>query len=181
MKQNIETISNFIFISDKLSTSDVIIVPGTFRDDIVKKALEIYKKGLALYIVTTGGAPNEQGITESEYQKQYLVENGVPEDKVLNESKSTNTKENTIYAKEELDKQKVKYNRIILVSKTYHARRILMTFIPSFPDSDIKIASVIDDRNITKNNWFKNEEKKDKVMEEVEKIGKYFLKGDLTL
>ena len=56
-----------------------------------------------------------------------------------------------------------------------------MTFIPSFPDSEILIAPVVDDRNITKENWYKDKEKTDKVMEEVEKIGKYFLKGDLNI
>jgi uncharacterized SAM-binding protein YcdF (DUF218 family) len=181
MKHNIEAITNFVFISDELSKSDIIIVPGTNRIHVVKKALELYRKGFAPYIITTGGVHNAEGLTESEFQKQYLVGNGVPEDKIFNETKSTNTKENAIYAKEKLDKEKIKYNRIILVSKTYHARRILMTFLASFSNSDIRIASVIDDREITKYNWFKNKEKKDKVMEEVEKIGKYFLKGDLSL
>ncbi len=48
-----------------------------------------------------------------------------------------------------------------------------MTFISSFPDSEILITPVVDDRNITKENWYKDRET-DKVMEEVEKIGKYF-------
>ena len=56
-----------------------------------------------------------------------------------------------------------------------------MTFISSFKDSDIKIANVVDDRNITKDNWYKDKTKTEKILEEVEKIGKYFLKGDLSL
>ena len=181
MERNIKAITDFIFISDKLSKSDVIVVPGTFRADIIKKALDIYKKGFSPYIITTGGVENEEGLIESKFQKQYLIDNGVPADVVFNETKSTNTKENAIYAKEELDKKGIKYDKIILVSKTYHARRLLMTFLPSFPMSDIKIVPVIDDRNITKDNWYKEREKIDKVMEEIEKIGEYFLKGDLSL
>ena len=38
MEQNIKVITDFIFLSDKLSKSDLIIVPGTTRIDIVKKA-----------------------------------------------------------------------------------------------------------------------------------------------
>jgi uncharacterized SAM-binding protein YcdF (DUF218 family) len=178
---NLESITNFIFISDKLSKSDLIIVPGTSRQSIIKKALEVYNKGLARYIITTGGILNDKGISESEQQKQYLIDNGVPNNIILNESKSTNTKENAIYAKKELDINRIKYNKIILISKTYHARRILMTFTSAFPNSDIKIASVVDDRNITKDNWYKDKGKRDKVMEEVEKIGKYYLKGDLSI
>ena len=56
-----------------------------------------------------------------------------------------------------------------------------MTFLASFHNSSIKIASVIDDRNITRDNWYKDKEKTDRVMGEVEKIGKYYLKGDLDL
>ena len=141
MQQNIESITNFIFISDLLSKSDLIVVPGTSQQDIVKKALEVYNKGLAPYIITTGGILDNKDISESEQQKQYLIDNGVPNNIILNESKSTNTKENAIYAKEELDKNRIKYNKIILISKTYHARRILMTFTSTFPNSDIKIAA----------------------------------------
>lgn len=181
MERNIKAISNFIFISDKLSKSDIIIVPGTFRIGIVDKALEVYNKGLADYIVTTGGVRNEEGVSESEFQRQYLIDHGVPEGKILHESKSTNTKENAIYAREVIDSNNLKFAKIILISKTYHSRRILMTFIPSFEDSDIKIADVVDERNITKDNWSEDEDKTNKVLEEIEKIGRYFLKGDLSI
>lgn len=179
MEQNIKAITDLIFLSDKISKSDIIIVPGTFRIDLVKKALELYNQRYAPYIFTTGGVKNEEGFTESEFQKQYLLENGVPSNCIFNESKSTNTKENAIYAKEELEKHKLSYRKIILVSKTYHARRLQMTFLPNFQDSEILVAPVVDDRNITKDNWYNDKEKTDKVMEEVEKIGEYFLKGDL--
>lgn len=179
MEQNIKVITDFIFLSDKLSKSDLIIVPGTCRIDIVKKALQIYNQGYAPFIFTTGGVKDDKGLAESEFQKQYLLDNGVPLDCIFNEIKSTNTKENAIYAKEELEKNYLPHQKIILISKTYHARRLLMTFIPSFPDSEILIAPVVDDRNITKDNWYNDKEKTDKVMEEVEKIGEYFLKGDL--
>jgi uncharacterized SAM-binding protein YcdF (DUF218 family) len=181
MERNIEAITDLIFVSDKLSKSDVIISPGTFRIDIIKKVLEIYNAGYAKYIITTGGVKNDQGITESEFQKQYLIDNGVSPEVVFNETKSTNTKENAVYAREELDKNEIDCKKVILVSKTYHARRILMTFVPSFLNTEILISPVIDDRNITKSNWYKDKEKTEKILEEVEKIGKYFLKGDLSL
>ena len=114
---NIEAITNFIFISDELFQSDIIIVPGTFRIEIVDKALKLFNKGLVDYIVTTGGVKNEVGLSESEFQRQYLIEKGIPREKILNESKSTNTKENAIYAKEILDLNGIKYEKIILISR----------------------------------------------------------------
>ena len=102
---------------------------------------------------------NDKGEIESEVQKQFLIDNGVPESIIFNETKSTNTKENAVYTKEELDKHGIKYDKIILVSKAYHSRRILMTFLPSFPNSEFRIAPAIDDRNVTKENWYKDKEK----------------------
>lgn len=181
MENNIKSITNFIFVENKIENSDIIIVPGTFRIEIISKALQVYKQGYAKYILTTGGALNENGVSESQFQKEYLIGSGVRKENVFNESKSTNTKENAVYAKKLLDMEKIDYGKIILISKTYHSRRILMTFKETFPKSDILIVPVVDDRNITKDNWFKDKEKSAKVMEEVQKIGEYYLKGDLSL
>lgn len=181
MKDNIKAITDFIFIEDKIEKSDLILVPGTFRIEIVNKALELYNQGYSKYILTTGGIQNETGVSESQFQKQYLIDNGVPIENIFNESKSTNTKENAIYAKEVLDIEKIQYEKIILISKTYHSRRILKTFKNTFTDSNINIATVVDDRNITKDNWFTDNQKTAKVMEEIQKIGEYYLKGDLSL
>lgn len=181
MNNSIKSITNFIFVEDDLEKSDLIIAPGTFRIEIINKALEVYKQGYAKYILTTGGVLNENGVSESQFQKEYLIEGGVRKENVFNESKSTNTKENAVYAKKLLDMEKMEYGKIILISKTYHSRRILMTFKETFPKSDILIVPVVDDRDITKDNWYKERGKSAKVMEEVEKIGKYFLKGDLRL
>ena len=131
MVRNIEAVTNFIFISDELFNADLMIVPGTFRDEIVKKAMEVYQKGLVKNIITTGGVMNEKGEIESEVQKQFLIDNGVPESIIFNETKSTNTKENAVYAKEELDKHGIKYDKIILVSKAYHSRSCLLYTSPS--------------------------------------------------
>jgi len=181
MERNIKDITNFIFISDTLSKSDVIISSGTFRRGVIEKVLEVYNDGFAPYIITTGGVKNDKGVTESESQRKFLIDNGVPESRIFSENRFTNTRENAVFAKEVLDRNDIKYKDIILVSKTYHARRILMTFLANFGDSNIRISSVVDDREITKDNWYLDSEKVRRVLGEVEKIGKYFLKGDLSL
>ena len=84
MVRNIEAVTNFIFISDELFNADLMIVPGTCRDGIVKKALEVYQKGLVKNIVTTGVVTNEKGEIESEVQKQFLIDNGVPKSIIFN-------------------------------------------------------------------------------------------------
>ena len=77
-----------------------MIVPGTFRDEIVKSNGSI-SKGLVKNIITTGGVTNERGdrIRGSE---TVLIDNGVPESIIFNETKSTNTKENGYIQKRSL-------------------------------------------------------------------------------
>lgn len=63
----------------------------------------------------------------------------------------------------------------ILVCKAYHSRRALLTYQSMFPkNTDFFVASVPDKRDITKDNWYLDEEKIKIVMGEVVKIGKYF-------
>jgi len=181
MNKNRKAITKLIFLSDKPFKADLIISPGTFRKGVVEKTLEIYKQGYANKIITTGGVTRDRGITEGQYQKEFLIQNGVPSEDILLENKSLDTSENALFAKEILDKEGFKYEKILLISKTYHARRIFMTFKKVFPKSQIRVISTVDDKDITKDNWYKDDEKKEMVMGEVMKIGKYFLKDDLEL
>jgi len=182
MEQNIKDITNFIFLEIKPVKKGIVIIPGTYRPQIVKKAYEVYLSKKATFIITTGGISRpEYDVYESEYQRDYLVKKGVPKEIIYIETKSTNTKENAVEAMKIAKKHKLDTSHIILVSKTYHARRIYMTYRNVFVGSDISLVTAVDERKITKNNWYKNRMKKEKVMEEVEKIGKYFLKGDLSI
>jgi glutathione S-transferase len=63
----------------------------------------------------------------------------------------------------------------LLVCKAFHARRALLTYQTWFMnDIEYVICPIVDDRGISKNNWYLDQTKIDKVMSEVEKIGKYF-------
>jgi len=177
-----KAITEFIFIGDKPTRKGLLIVPGTHRISVINKALKIYKLGFAQKIITTGGALNTSyQICESEFQKRHLIKKGVPENIIYSEKKSTNTKENAEFAFKIAKKFNLNTKRIILISKTYHARRMLMTYKKIFPYSKIEIVPTIDERNITSENWYKSKKKRDKVFEEIEKIGKYFQKGDLAI
>ena len=182
MEQSIKIITKFIFVGHKPTKKGLLIVPGTHRVNIISKAFEIYKLGLAENIITTGGVfKNNQPLCESEFQKKYLIEKCVSKDIIYSENKSTNTKENAEFALKIAKKLNLNTKRIILVSKTYHARRMLMTYKKVFPNSKIEIVPITDDRNITPENWYKSKKKRDKIFEEIEKIGKYFRKGDLAI
>ena len=58
------------------------------------------KTGRAPVLITSGGKGNDEVISESASMKQYLLEQGVPEEQILEEDRSTNTFENMKYSKE---------------------------------------------------------------------------------
>jgi len=177
----IRAITNFIFVKDKPKRADLIIVPGSSQKQLPKKAVSLYKKGLATKILFTGGFNPKIGKNESDFGKEIALKAGVPQGGILMENKSSNTKENAEEAVKIVKKYKISCKRIILVSKPYHSRRLKMTFAKFFPRSEIIIIPVQDERIITASNWWKDKEKTNRVMEEVKKIGEYYLKGDLSL
>jgi len=66
-------------------------------------------------------------------------------------------------------------NKVILVCKAYHSRRALLTYQYCFPDkAKFLVAGIEDKRGLNKENWTTKNEYLEKVMGEVEKIGKYF-------
>lgn len=100
---------------------------------------------------------------------------GVPEDVILKENKARHTFENAQLSWEVLKKNNIDVKKVILVCKSYHSRRALLTYQQAFPLSvEFYPSTVTDSRGVTKDNWFLNPESTSLIMGEVVKIGKYF-------
>lgn len=99
-------------------------------EDRLKAALECVKDNSDYkYIVVSGGKGKDEHISESEAMKNYLVEHGVSEDKILMEDKSTNTSENIKFSKEiieENSKKSITKSKIKIVTTDFHALRSSM-------------------------------------------------------
>lgn len=101
--------------------------------------------------------------------------NGIPESAILKEDKATNTLKNAELSYEVIKEQSLKIEKAIIVCKNYYAQKAFLTYSFVFPKI-IKfiIYPIIDQKEITKENWYQDELKSKMVMGEVEKIGKYF-------
>jgi uncharacterized SAM-binding protein YcdF (DUF218 family) len=115
---------------DEARTADVIIVMGAAeyagRPSPVLKArldhaLELYQKGLAPRIMTTGGAGGDLYYTEGEVSRNYLVKHGVPSESILVESEADSTMESTAIAGEIM--RRMNLDSAIVVSDGYHIFR----------------------------------------------------------
>ena len=73
----------------------------------IDRALAFYERqkaetGKELIFVTSGGRGPDEVISESESMKRYLMEQGIPEERIIQEDRSTDTMENMKFSKEKI-------------------------------------------------------------------------------
>jgi len=83
-------------------------------------ALEYLKENPETIAITTGGIGSTASISEAQAVKNYLVKNGIDEDRIWLEEKSTSTYENLQYAKELYGVEEA-----VIVSNDYHLFRAI--------------------------------------------------------
>ncbi|SCY04257.1 YdcF family protein [Alkaliphilus peptidifermentans] len=98
--------------------------PGPMLLYRLEKALELYEKGYAEAFVVSGAQGEDEWITEAEAMKRYLVDAGVPEDRIFKEENSYNTYENLTFSKAIMEEQG--HSKGIIVSNGFHIRRSLL-------------------------------------------------------
>lgn len=175
MSYPIDFITEFIFIESNISPADVILIPGASQQQLMEKAASLYHQGVAPYILPSGGVTPKVESTEWEFLRKIGISKGVPENAILKEDLAKNTFENAQFSFQALQSKGITSRKVILVCKSYHSRRALMTYQTVFPkETEFLVAPIIDKTGIGKVNWFLSEDGIYRVMTEVEKIGKYF-------
>ena len=113
-------------------TEDVIIVLGasvhgeTVSRPLARRldrALAVWQENPSAYIVTTGGLGSRAIITEAEAMARYLIQRGVPEDRILIEAYSTSTYENLNFANEIIEAHLGEDFIAVIVSSDSHLYR----------------------------------------------------------
>jgi uncharacterized SAM-binding protein YcdF (DUF218 family) len=96
--------------------------PSPALQERLDMALHLYRTGRVRLLVLSGGMGND-GITEAEGMKRYLMQHGVKKAHLLLENRSTNTRQNLFYSKELLKKHPI--HSVYLVTHDYHMDRAL--------------------------------------------------------
>lgn len=177
MRTGIESITDFVFMDDEIEKADVILVAGASRPELMYKAIELYEANYSKYILTSGSYNKKllDNQTESDFLAQIALDRGVPEAHILRETMAKHTFDNAKFSLELLLRKDICITKVILVCKAYHARRAFLTYRTIFPKTTkIIIQPIVDERNITKDNWYLDTESIECVMNEVSKIGEYF-------
>ncbi len=179
MRFALESITDFIFMEDEIEKAEVILVPGGSHKELMVKACELYKLGYAKYILPSGSYNKKIPEYDSEFAflKEEAIKQGISEEAILKEDKATNTFENAELSFKLLSEKNIDIKKVIMVCKNFHSRRAYMTYKIHFPKSTKFIVKpIVDGKNITKDNWYLDEVKTNRVMSEVKKIALYFEK-----
>lgn len=90
----------------------------------LETALDFHKQYPDVKIVVSGGQGKGEDVTEAYAMRNFLVSNGVDENLIISEDKSTNTYENFLFTKELLEKQTGKEEfKITVISNNFHMYR----------------------------------------------------------
>jgi ADP-ribose pyrophosphatase YjhB (NUDIX family) len=152
-----DCISDFIFVEHEVGCADIILVPGGSAPELMHRASELYARGLAPYILPSGGPnPRLPGYaSEWAFLKDVGTAASIPEQAILREDRATNTLENARYSWDVVTREGLNVSSAILVGKAHHSRRALLTYQAVFPiECQFMVSPIVDRRGITKENWF---------------------------
>jgi uncharacterized SAM-binding protein YcdF (DUF218 family) len=174
-------VSNFFIIRNPLEKSDAIVVLTGNGLERTRFAIEIYKQGWAPLFVVVGST----GTQPSSKMARLAIENGIPEEKVIIENKSRNTRQNA----ESVIRlaQECGWKKIILITTIHHQLRAYLTMrkakekavsslqIINYPPTNSSWLDKIEDsrnpQKLVRRFWY--------VFSELYRIFKYRLRGDL--
>ena len=92
----------------------------------VDKAVKLFRRSKdQAYLLPSGGRGSDEKLSEAQAMKNYLLEQGIPEEKIILEDRSTTTEENLKYSKAIIDGREGR-KRIALVTSNYHVYRALL-------------------------------------------------------
>lgn len=185
----IQEISDFIFAEDALEKADVIFIPGGSYPELPERAAQLWREGYAPYVVPSGrfsvtcgrfmGVKSKAEMygkdyaTECELYSDVLLRGGVDGDSILREDQAEYTAQNARLSRALLDKRGICPKKAILCCKAYHARRCLMYYQLSFPDTRFMVAPVAVG-GLTRDSWHQTQAGLEKVLGELARLGTQF-------
>ncbi|EJD50647.1 DUF218 domain-containing protein [Auricularia subglabra TFB-10046 SS5] len=127
-----------------LEPADAIFCLCSLDTRVAERAAHLWLDGLAPYLIYSGGVGK---LTADRFVEPEAVifaaiarRMGVPDDKILVETASTNTGENVRFTYALLQERQLSPKSLILVQKPYMERRTYATFVKQWPDPTTKFS-----------------------------------------
>ena len=139
------TLWDYHHVHHQLERADCIIVLGSHDTRVAERGAEVFLGGWAPLLVFSGhlGALTSGmwSRPEAEVFADVAVATGVPRERILIESRSTNTGENVDFSRRLLAEKSLLPKKAIAVQKPYMERRTLATFAQRWPELEVVVTS----------------------------------------
>ena len=126
--ENIKILWDFMHMNQEPERADVIVGFGCYDEDSPRRCAELFCRGFAPWVCFSGGlGRNTSSLwsgSEAERFAAIAIGEGVPEDRIILEKKSTNSAENLLFTPKILAEAGVRAEKIIAVHKPYMERRL---------------------------------------------------------
>ena len=140
-----ETLWDYHLMKHEVATADAILVLCSHDERVAERAAQLFHEGRAPLVIFSGG---QGAITrslwnepEAERFARLAVSLGVPREKILTETQSTNTGENVKFTKRLLAERGLEPQTFIVVQKPYMERRAYATFRQFWPEKELVVTS----------------------------------------
>lgn len=181
-----QAITDFLFVSDVHEPVDFAFVLGSPSLTSIEPAIELFHKGFTQTIFISGlGPQNSQDRTaapEAQILQSHAIACGVPQERMVIETQSTNTLENFQFSAKLIEKHFGWSNirRIAICGKPFHMRRALMTAKAQWPSHVTLLMTPSnhpDDPNA--HTWWQSAIGRAIVLREINAISIYAMKGHI--
>ena len=140
-----ETLWDYHLMKHQIAKADAILVLCSHDERVAERAAQLFQEGWAPLVIFSGG---HGSITrslwdepEAERFARIAVSLGVPRERILIETHSTNTGENIEFTKRLLAERGLELQKFILVQKPYMERRAFATFRKHWPEKELIVTS----------------------------------------
>lgn len=190
--ETVRAITDFLFVRSDYTLAhpaDIAVVMGNNYVNTVDEVYRLWQSGLIRrHVLFTGCSASGEGEPEADRFLARWLELGGPRSAVLMEREATNTRENMLFSLRVIRAAggfDAVGKEILFVGKAFALRRMLMSAAAvGFPQSTPWQVYGIVDRaglDIGPDSWWKTEKARTRVYEEIARIARYSLSGDLSL
>ena len=143
---------NSLYTEDTLSSADVILAFGCADPAVGERAARLYLQGYAPWLLFSGGlGKGTQGRlaeSEAETYAHSARKLGVPKERMLLETRSTNTGENLRFSHALLWEKGIDVHTALVVHQPNMGKRIRATLQKQWPDADVRFLIAPADRSL---------------------------------
>lgn len=152
--ENLHVVWNSLYDEDALEKADIIMAFGCADPAVAQRAAQLYLDGWAPWLLFSGGLGKgtEGRLTTSEAEQYASIAApmGVPVERMILETRSTNTGENLRFSHQLLLEKGIQVKTAIVVHQPNMGRRIRATLAKQWPDSNVRFLIAPGDRSLEK-------------------------------